>query len=86
MQELVNKPIDYWTSGTDQGCPGTFAWCAANKIFYEPKWAKGHPLQSSNATCVSVSLRTTTAELYQRNCSEPLNFICEVIYMTLYIL
>jgi hypothetical protein len=68
----------YWTSGTDQGRPGSYAWCSANKIFYNSKWAPGHPGSNAQAQCVAVNLDAQTAQLEATACTNSYSFICEV--------
>jgi hypothetical protein len=79
MQNLYSDDVGtYWTSGTDQGCTGSFAWCAVRKILYKPKWAQGHPVNSTQAQCVSISVTASTAQLETADCAIANNFICEV--------
>jgi hypothetical protein len=70
----------FWTSGTDQGCVGSFAWCAARKILYKPKWAQGHPVNSTQAQCVAVSVDASAAQLETSDCAIANKFICEVLF------
>jgi hypothetical protein len=76
--EPAPAPGNFWTSGTDQGCVGSFAWCAARKIFYMSKWAQGQPVNSTQAKCVTVSVDATAAHLETADCATPNRFICEV--------
>jgi hypothetical protein len=79
MQNLYSDDVGtYWTSGTDQGCTGSFAWCAVRKILYKPKWAQRHPVNSTQAQCVSISVTASTAQLETADCAIANNFICEV--------
>lgn len=77
----------YWTSGTDKGLPGSFAWCSARKLFYKSKWAPGQPAASAQAQCVAVRLDAMTAQLETADCAGVANkFICEVRVFLIYAL
>ncbi|XP_065339885.1 uncharacterized protein LOC135939425 [Cloeon dipterum] len=65
----------YWTSGTDNGCPGAFGWCAANKLVRGPIWARGEPQSGKN--CIAVDVRSTNTTLSSADCTAYLPFICE---------
>ncbi|XP_065332660.1 uncharacterized protein LOC135934671 [Cloeon dipterum] len=67
----------YWTSGTDNGCPGAFGWCAANKLVRGPIWARGEP-QIIGKNCIAVDVSSTNTTLSTANCTANLPFICEV--------
>jgi Lectin C-type domain len=77
--DAAPSPGSFWTSGTDQDRPGTYAWCSAHKLFYKSKWAQGQPAASAQAQCVAVKLDATTAQLETVECAGALKFICEVI-------
>lgn len=72
-------PGSFWTSGTDQGRQGTYAWCSARRLFYKSKWASGQPANSAQAQCVAVRLDAQTARIEKADFATPRKFICEVI-------
>ncbi|XP_065348102.1 uncharacterized protein LOC135944810 [Cloeon dipterum] len=65
----------YWTSGTDNGCPGAFGWCAENKLVRNALWAPGEPRAGNY--CVVADVRTTNTTLMTADCTQSLRFICE---------
>jgi len=71
-------PGTFWTSGTDQGCSGSYVWCGARKIFYNSKWAPSQPVASAQAQCVTVKLDAQMAQLEAKDCAGAMNYICEV--------
>jgi hypothetical protein len=68
----------FWTSGTDLGCSGSYAWCSARKIFYNPKWTANQPADSKETQCVAIKLDAQTAQLEATVCAGAKKFICEV--------
>jgi hypothetical protein len=78
---IVNSKISpgaYWTSGSDVGCPGKHAWCAASKMFRNATWSANNFIADATKMCVTVSLTRSVAELAKDQCSLIRNFICEV--------
>ncbi|CAB3379091.1 Hypothetical predicted protein [Cloeon dipterum] len=83
LQDVLNqKTGEFWTSGTDQGCPGMFRWCAGMFTgILKPnlRWRKNR----GNASCVTVqndpvnAAQIPEAVLGTENCEMELNFICE---------
>jgi hypothetical protein len=74
----VDASGSFWTSGTDLGCSGSFAWCSARKIFYNSKWTANQPADSNEAQCVAIKLDVETALLEATICADAKKFICEV--------
>jgi hypothetical protein len=71
-------PDSFWTSATDLGCSGSFAWCAVRKMFYNSKWIADQPAKSTETQCVAVKLNAQMAQLEATNCAGAKQFICEV--------
>jgi len=72
---------EFWTSGSDQACPGKFNWCGNNKTFLQSEtiWKPGHP--SEDGDCVylnSVVGPANASHLVNEDCSVKKRFICEV--------
>jgi hypothetical protein len=68
------RGVDFWTSGSDEGCSGKLRWCAINKPY-----ANRNSSWNADGTgdCVSVKFQNHST-LSRQNCSKHLRFICEV--------
>lgn len=67
--------IDFWTSGTDQGCKGINHWCSIYKniINRNMSWSG-----VENGDCITTKF-TNRSQYSKTQCSNSLNYICEVI-------
>lgn len=73
--------VDYWTSGTNQGCLDSYQWCTSNRSFVpgESIWKSGHPVTADS--CVHINMSNQTANnsvLATETCATEKQFICEV--------
>ncbi|XP_059473217.1 uncharacterized protein LOC132195315 [Neocloeon triangulifer] len=76
----TNATGNFWTSGSDSGCDGNFAWCSANVLFRgrQTSWGPGEPNNlDGKEHCVVVQLNKTSGILFDRDCSSKLKYICE---------
>jgi hypothetical protein len=71
---------EFWTSGSDQGCPGNYSWCSTGFEFrnQDVKWRDGAP--DTRGGCVFLKNANTTAEshLAADSCTAQKRFVCEV--------
>ncbi|CAB3386809.1 Hypothetical predicted protein [Cloeon dipterum] len=65
----------FWTSGTENGCPGAFGWCAENKLVRNAMWARNEPRNGSH--CLAAAVSSTNTTLMTADCGLALRFICE---------
>ncbi|XP_059488805.1 uncharacterized protein LOC132204354 [Neocloeon triangulifer] len=74
---------DFWTSGTNTGCPGPQFWCSENdKILKEEivNWKDGKFPTEKAEMCIFINLSNTTVNetyLGEESCSQEKPFICE---------
>jgi len=70
----------WWTSATDQGCPGKMAWCGSGEMFSEMELG---PIKAGSskydAKCVALMASKGDLLLEAASCSENNRPICEVI-------
>jgi hypothetical protein len=76
--------IEYWTSGTDQGCDDTYLWCAGKKeinfVHKEVNW-RNSQRNSADGDCTFVKFSNKNANdstYALANCAQQKQFICEV--------
>ncbi|CAB3360871.1 Hypothetical predicted protein [Cloeon dipterum] len=80
LNDVLNKKPDipFWTSGTDNSCPGSYRWCSGEVLdFLKPDllWLTNEPKGDS---CVFVQYKEDFGALLGTiDCKEELNFICE---------
>jgi len=74
------KGREFWTSGTDQDCPGKFKWCSNDKDFVpaEINWKKGHP--QSGCTYLELQSTSNATVLATADSTQQKLFLCEVNY------
>jgi len=70
----------WWTSATDNGCPGKLAWCGSGEMYSET--AIGQPEGWKDrkwaSTCVVLKAGKNGASLSAANCEEFNRPLCEV--------
>jgi len=72
---------EFWTSGTDQGCPGKFIWCGNNRTFLQSEinWKPGHPTEVGDCVYLnSVVGPMNASHLVTEDCNVKKRFLCEV--------
>jgi hypothetical protein len=74
--------VDLWTSGMGTGCQSKYAWCGKKLMpqFDEVNWAQGQPDQIAGE-CAFVRFSNSSVNesvMALGNCSQKLNFVCEV--------
>ncbi|CAB3387257.1 Hypothetical predicted protein [Cloeon dipterum] len=74
-EDSASLSAKYWTSGTDNGCPGAFGWCASNRLVRAPIWAPGEPRIGNY--CVIADVTSSSTSLKTSDCGVTLRFICE---------
>ncbi|CAB3387555.1 Hypothetical predicted protein [Cloeon dipterum] len=74
--DQLNLSGKYWTSGTDNGCSGTFAWCAVNKKVRNAIWGRGEP-HLGGSKCLAIDASGANAALSTEFCDKNFQFICE---------
>ncbi|CAB3372998.1 Hypothetical predicted protein [Cloeon dipterum] len=76
---------DFWTSGTNRGCPGAHYWCSANDKLNKAElanWKNGQMPSESADQCMFINLSNSTlSETYlgAASCTEQKPFLCETM-------
>ncbi|XP_065346444.1 uncharacterized protein LOC135943710 [Cloeon dipterum] len=74
-EDSATLNANFWTSGTENGCPGAFGWCAENKLVRNAMWARNEPRNGSH--CIAATVSSTNTTLMTADCRLALRFICE---------
>jgi len=75
---------NYWTAGTQAGCPGQWSWCGlegGTGLDDNLLWEKGQPdNKGGKEDCVHLRIysNSTGVRLTDRNCTSKMIFACEV--------
>lgn len=86
VRDNFNDYSPLWTSGTDNGCKGKYAWCSTGEMFpreafhrfYYPSTASGEDLSDPDHNCVSAVFKPDSP-LQHDNCDAKFSFICEKV-------
>ncbi|XP_065342116.1 uncharacterized protein LOC135940913 [Cloeon dipterum] len=76
---------DFWTSGTNRGCPGSHFWCSENEKLNKEElanWKNGQMPSESADQCIFINLSNSTlSETYlgADSCSKQKQFLCEAL-------
>ncbi|XP_065343093.1 uncharacterized protein LOC135941463 [Cloeon dipterum] len=76
---------DFWTSGTNRGCPGAHFWCSENEKLNKEElanWKNGQMPSESADQCIFINLSNSTlSETYLGTdyCTEQKPFLCEAL-------
>jgi hypothetical protein len=71
----------WWTSATDQGCPGKMAWCGSGEMYSEQEMGplNGSTANSNNEKCVALKAsKSGELSLGVASCAENNRPLCEV--------
>ncbi|XP_065352263.1 uncharacterized protein LOC135947365 [Cloeon dipterum] len=76
---------DFWTSGTNRGCPGAHFWCSENAKLNKEElanWKNGKMPSELADQCIFINLSNSTlseTHLGADTCSEQKQFLCEAL-------
>ncbi|XP_065341970.1 uncharacterized protein LOC135940828 [Cloeon dipterum] len=76
---------DFWTSGTNRGCPGSHFWCSDDEKLNKEEianWKNGILPSESADQCIFINLSNSTlSETYlgAASCTEQKPFLCEAL-------
>jgi hypothetical protein len=68
----------WWTSATDQGCPGKLAWCGSGEMFSEQELGPIKGSSKFGEKCVTIVARNGEFSLEAASCLENNRPLCEV--------
>ncbi|XP_065341501.1 uncharacterized protein LOC135940505 [Cloeon dipterum] len=76
---------DFWTSGTNRGCPGSHFWCSDDEKLNKEEianWKNGQMPSESSDQCIFINLSNATLKetyLGADSCSKQKPFLCEAL-------
>ncbi|XP_065342117.1 macrophage mannose receptor 1-like [Cloeon dipterum] len=76
---------DFWTSGTNRGCPGAHFWCSENEKLNKEEianWKNGKMPSESADQCIFINLSNSTLSktyLGADTCTKQKPFLCEAL-------
>ncbi|XP_065341886.1 uncharacterized protein LOC135940771 [Cloeon dipterum] len=76
---------DFWTSGTNRGCPGAHVWCSDDEKLNKEEianWKNGKMPSESADQCIFINLSNSTlSETYlgADSCNKQKQFLCEAL-------
>ncbi|XP_065342023.1 uncharacterized protein LOC135940859 [Cloeon dipterum] len=76
---------DFWTSGTNRGCPGAHFWCSENEKLNKEEianWKNGKMPSESSDQCIFINLSNSTLNetyLGADSCTKQKQFLCEAL-------
>ncbi|XP_059482987.1 C-type mannose receptor 2-like [Neocloeon triangulifer] len=70
----------FWTSGTDSGCPGNYQWCSTAFPFRHEQvnWENGNPKAAGGCVYVKTSEDVNATVYGTTDCDELMQYACEV--------
>ncbi|KAF4527721.1 hypothetical protein B566_EDAN015467 [Ephemera danica] len=79
---LAFTPTTFWTSGSDEGCPGQWTWCNTGSPFAAGvQWAPGQPksLGTGKGNCIETAMAVNppATQLAVKACADTNKFICQ---------
>lgn len=73
------RGVDFWISGTDQGCKGRNHWCSIKRALVRQQ--SQHELVERNWGRLHYMVNFSNQSQFSKSpCTEKLSYICEVIY------
>jgi hypothetical protein len=73
---------EFWTAGTNKGCPGSYEWCSKNAKLSnkEARWKSGFPAAGENCVHATFYDRDSgeNSSIATADCTEVKRFVCEV--------
>ncbi|KAF4527718.1 hypothetical protein B566_EDAN015464, partial [Ephemera danica] len=79
---LAFSPTTFWTSGSDEGCPGQWTWCNTGSPFASGvQWAPGQPKSpdTGKGNCIesAMAVDPPATQLAVKACADTNKFICQ---------
>ncbi|XP_059488790.1 uncharacterized protein LOC132204343 isoform X2 [Neocloeon triangulifer] len=73
------RSAQFWTSGTDLGCEGSFGYCSSNRLLRrEARWGLGQPDDlTKSQNCLAIYVNMTDSLLSDEDCNLKMRYICQ---------